>query len=144
VTKNLEQLGFLVAEETEHCERHLGLMRRQQEFLSQGDTSSIEANAREQETALRRSRHLERRRRRLVGTLARDGGLNFGTPDLGLIIATVFDDYDHRLSAVRATMKKSIERLNKTKEQDRMLIERSLNQINEFIIQKRRVICQPY
>lgn len=133
VTDTVEQLISVVAEEAEHCERLLGLMRRQQDCLVAGDTTGIEANVREQENALRRSRDLERRRQSLTAAIAQDGGFNGGMPDLPQIIAGVSEDYGRRLSELRSSMKKSIERLNKTKEQNRMLIEQSLGNINEFI-----------
>ena len=51
----VEQLVAVVAEEAEHCDRMLTLLRRQQRFLIEGDTTGIEANAREQESAIRRA-----------------------------------------------------------------------------------------
>ncbi|MEW5875955.1 MAG: flagellar protein FlgN [Candidatus Zixiibacteriota bacterium] len=133
MTPTVEQLVAVVAEEAEHCERLLGLMKRQQEHLVSGDTGAIEINVREQEMALRRSHDLERRRQRLVDAIAQEQGMGGEKPDLARIIATVSNDYGRRLTELRTSMKKSIERLSKTKEQNRMLIEQSLGNINEFI-----------
>ena len=49
------------------------------------------------------------------------------------LIAAVSDDYGRRLAELRVSMAAAIERVNKTKEQNRMLIERSLSNINEVI-----------
>jgi len=128
-----EQLVAVVAEEAVHCERFLGLMRRQQELLIQGDTHRVEANIREQEAALRRSRYLECRRRQLVSAVVKDCTFNAGVSNLAQTIATVFNDYGSRLASLRASMQRSIERLHETKENNRTLIEQSLGNINEFI-----------
>jgi hypothetical protein len=130
----MEQLVTTVAEEAEHSERLLALLRGQQESLIKGDTRSIEANVREQKTALQLSRTLGHRRQQLVDTISNNGNGrgNGGKPNLAQFIVTVFNDYGHRLSQLRTSMKTSIERLSRTKEQNRMLIERSLSSIDEF------------
>jgi len=128
-----DQLVSVIAEEAEHCERFLGLLRRQQELLIQGDTHRVEANVREQESALRRSRYLECRRRQLVSAVVKDCTLNAGAPYLAETIATVFNDYGSRLASLRASMQRSLARLHETKENNRTLIEQSLGNINEFI-----------
>jgi flagellar biosynthesis/type III secretory pathway chaperone len=130
----MEQLVSTVAEEAEHFERLLALLRCQQESLIKDDIRRIETTVLEQKKALRRSQSLERRRLQLVDTISRsgNGGGNGGTPDVAEIIATVSTDYGRRLSQLHNSMKKSIERLRKTKEQNRMLIQQSLGNIEEF------------
>ena len=128
-----EQLVSVVAEEAEHCERLLGLMRHQQALLIQGNTRKIESNVRDLEAAVRRSRYLDCRRRQLATAFAKNSTLNVGAPNLAQIIATVSDDYGSRLASLRTSMQMSIERLQDTKERNRALIEKSLSLINEFI-----------
>ncbi|GAB4317049.1 MAG: hypothetical protein Kow0074_05400 [Candidatus Zixiibacteriota bacterium] len=129
----VEQLISVVAEEAEHCERILVLLRQQQDSLVRGDIDSLQNNLREQENSLRRSRELERRRRSLVQQVAEAVDLQEESPSLRALIATLSDDYGRRLSELRISMAAAIERVNKTKEQNRMLIERSLSNINEII-----------
>jgi flagellar biosynthesis/type III secretory pathway chaperone len=130
----MEQLVSTVAEEAEHFERLLALLRCQQESLIKDDIRRIESTVLEQKHALRRSQVLERRRQKLVNTITENGhgrGPN-GRPDIVQIVATVSADYGNRLSQIHTSMKKSIERLKETKEQNRMLIQRSLGNIEEF------------
>lgn len=132
-TETVKQLVAVVADEAEQCERLLGLMRHQQAFMISGDTSGIEANARELETALHRLSDFQRQRQQLIAILAKGAGFDGGKPDFARIIDTVSIDYGRRLSELHTSIKKTIERLCETKEQNRMLIERSLGNINEFI-----------
>jgi flagellar biosynthesis/type III secretory pathway chaperone len=129
----VEQLISVVAMEAEHCERLLTLLRQQQRHLIEGKTEALQANVREQEAAIRRSRDLESRRQSLVKTIAQRQNLDNDLPNLSALIATLSDDYGRRLSALRTSMAQSIERLSKTKEQNKMLIERSLTNINEIM-----------
>jgi flagellar biosynthesis/type III secretory pathway chaperone len=129
----VEQLISVVAMEAEHCERLLTLLRQQQRHLIEGETDALQANVREQEAAMRRSRDLENRRQALVATIAERQSLDSDTPNLSALIATLSDDYGRRLAALRTSMAQSIERLTKTKEQNKMLIEQSLTNINEIM-----------
>lgn len=129
----IEQLISVVAEEAEHCERILVLLRQQQDCLVRGDIENLQNNLRDQENSLRRSRELERRRRSLAQQVAEAADLQEQSPSLKTLIATLSDDYGRRLSELRISMAAAIERVNKTKEQNRMLIERSLTNINEII-----------
>lgn len=129
----IEQLISVVAEEAEHCERILVLLRQQQDCLVRGDIEKLQANLREQEESLKRSRELEQRRRGLVQQVAEATDIDDQSPSLRTLIATLSDDYGRRLAELRVSMASAIERVNKTKEQNRMLIERSLSNINEII-----------
>lgn len=133
VNHTIEQLIAVVAEEAEHCERILILLRRQQDYLVRGDIEGLQKNLREQEDALRRSRELERRRVQLSQDVADDTAMADASPNLTTLIATLSNDYGQRLAELRVSMAQAIERVNKTKEQNRMLIERSLSNINEII-----------
>jgi len=133
VNDTIEQLIAVVAEEAEHCERILILLRRQQDHLVRGDIEGLQKNLREQEDALRRSRELERRRTQLSQDVADDTAMAEQSPNLSSLIATLSNDYGQRLAELRVSMAQAIERVNKTKEQNRMLIERSLTNINEII-----------
>ena len=55
------------------------------------------------------------------------------TPNIRGLIENLSDEYGRRLSGLRVSMARSIERVNKTKDQNRMLIEQSLGNINEII-----------
>lgn len=133
VTETVEQLVFVVANEAEQCERLLRLMSCQKKFLLLGDTRSIETNALELGTALYRSSDLQCQRQQLVDTIAKHDGSNGGMPEFAQIIASVSIDYGRRLSELHASIKKTTERLCKTKEENRTLIERSLGNISEVI-----------
>lgn len=126
-----EQLVAVVAQEAEHCERLLSLLRRQQRHLVEGNTIKLPANVREQECAMRHSRQLEKQRQEILERLAQlpaDGGRK---PDLSRLIATLSDDYGRRLEQLRDTLAAAIQQVSKTKEQNTMLIERSLFNIGE-------------
>jgi flagellar biosynthesis/type III secretory pathway chaperone len=134
LTSIMEQLISTVAEEAEHFERLLALLRRQQESLIRDDIRRIEATTLEQKNALRRSRVLERRRQKLVSAITENGHGrgSAGRTNIVHIVASVSADYGNRLSQIHTSMKKSIERLRETKEQNRMLIQQSLGNIEEF------------
>jgi flagellar biosynthesis/type III secretory pathway chaperone len=126
-----EQLVRVVAEEAEHCERLLSLLRHQQRHLVEGNTSELEGNVLEQELASRRSRELERRRLGLLDRMSEMPACGGERPDITRLIAALSDDYGRRLSELRHTMKQSLEQLKKTKDQNQRLIERSLSNIGE-------------
>jgi len=123
----------VVAEEAEHCERVLSLLRQQQRCLIESDTEGLKANVLEQEKAIRRSRELERRRQTLVAGIAEGPVFDGETPNIAGLIANLSDEYGRRLASLRVSMARAIERVNKTKDQNRMLIEQSLGNINEII-----------
>jgi hypothetical protein len=129
----VEQLISVVAEEAEHCERVLTLLRQQQRCLIESDTEELKANVLEQEKAIRRSRELERRRQALVTQIAQDPPFEGETPNIAGLIANLSDEYGRRLAGLRISMVRAIEHVNKTKDQNRMLIEQSLGNINEII-----------
>jgi alanyl-tRNA synthetase len=129
----IEQLISVVAEEAEHCERILMQLRQQQDCLVHGDVERLQDNLREQEHSLRRSRELENRRRTLAQQVAQSADIHGQDSSMSSLIAAVSDDYGRRLAELRVSMAAAIERVNKTKEQNRMLIERSLSNINEVI-----------
>jgi len=133
LNESVEQLIAVVAEEAEHCERVLTLLRQQQRCLIESDTENLKANVLEQEKAIRRSRELERRRQTLVASLAQQTPSDCETPNLASLIANLSDEYGRRLAGLRVSMASAIERVNKTKDQNRMLIEQSLNNIGEII-----------
>ena len=133
VNEFVEQLISVVAEEAEHCERVLTLLRQQQRCLIESDTEALQANVLEQEKAIRRSRELEDRRQGLVATIAQQQPLEGETPNIAGLIANLSDEYGRRLEGLRISMARAIERVSKTKDQNRMLIERSLGNINEII-----------
>jgi len=133
VTETVEQLISVVADEAEQCERLIRLMSCQQEFLILGGTRSIEANVRELRTALCRSCDLQCQRQQLVDTIAKGARFTGGKRELAQIVGTVSIDYGRCLSELHASIKKTIRRLCKTKEQNRIFIERSLGNISEFI-----------
>ncbi len=129
----VEQLVSVVADEAEHCERLLMLLRHQQRHLIEGNTEELQGNVREQEDAVRFSRELEQRRQSLLSRLAESDLFGGEKPNLARLIATVSDDYARQLNQLRTSMSRSIQNVIKTKEQNRMLIERSLSNIDETI-----------
>jgi len=129
----IEQLVSVVAEEAEHCERILTLLRHQQRHLVEGNVEELRANVLEQENAMRRSRELEQRRQTLLDNLAQTPAFDGERPGLARLITTLSDDYGRRLETLRTSMTHSIQQVIKTKEQNQMLIERSLFNINETI-----------
>lgn len=129
----IEQLVSVVAEEAEHCERILTLLRHQQRHLIEGNVEELQASVLEQENAMRRSRELEQRRQFLLDHLAHTPAFDGERPDLARLITALSDDYARRLEALRTSMSRSIQHVIKTREQNRMLIERSLFNINETI-----------
>jgi len=133
VKELLEQLVSAVAEEAEHCERILILLRNQQRHLVEGNIADLQANVLEQERAMRRSRELERRRQTLLDELSQTADFDGQRPGLVRLITTLSDDYARRLETLRTSMTRSIQQVITTKEQNRMLIERSLFNINETI-----------
>jgi flagellar biosynthesis/type III secretory pathway chaperone len=133
VNEIVDQLIAVVAEEAEHCERTLTLLRQQQRRLIEGDTEGIENNVREQETAIRRSRELERRRLTLLERLAATEDFGGEAPDMERLITTLSDDYGRRLTQLRESLLEAIQRIAKVKQQNAMLIERSLSNIGETV-----------
>ena len=133
MNESVEQLIAVVAEEAEHCERVLTLLRQQQRCLIESNTEGLKANVLEQEKAIRRSRELERRRQSLVAAIAQNPVFDGQAPNLAGLIANLSDEYGRRLGDLRVSMARAIERVNKTKDQNRMLIEQSLGNINEII-----------
>lgn len=133
MNESVEQLIAVVAEEAEHCERVLSLLRQQQRCLIESDTDGLKANVLEQEKAIRRSRELERRRQGLVAEIAHRPEFDGDTPNIARLIENLSDEYGRRLAGLRISMARAIERVNKTKDQNRMLIEQSLGNINEII-----------
>ena len=129
----VEKLVTVVAEEAEHCERLLTLLRQQQEYLVESNTTGLESNVREQENAIRRSRDLERRRTDLVENIAQGLVLNDEEPTLSRLIGLLSSDYGRRLGSLRDSMGRSIELVSKTKDQNRMLIEQSMYNIDEVM-----------
>lgn len=129
----VDQLIAVVAEEAEHCERTLNLLRQQQRRLIEGDTQHIENNVRQQETAIRRSRELEKRRLALLERLAATREFGGETPDMERLITTLSDDYGRRLTQLRESLADAIRRIAKVKQQNTMLIERSLSNIGETV-----------
>ena len=133
VKELIEQLVSVVAEEAEHCERILALLRTQQRHLIEGNLEELQTNVSEQESAVRRSRELEQRRQTLLGNLAQTPAFDGERPGLARLITALSDDYGRRLESLRTSMTHSIQQVVKTKEQNRMLIERSLFNISETI-----------
>lgn len=129
----IEQLVSVVAQEAEHCERILALLRNQQRHLIEGNVDELRTSVAEQEKAMRRSRELEQRRQSLLDDLSHTPQFDGERPGLARLITTLSDDYARRLESLRTSMTHSIQQVIKTKEQNRMLIERSLYNINETI-----------
>lgn len=129
----IEQLVSVVAQEAEHCERILALLGNQQRHLIEGNVEELRASVTEQEKAMRRSRELELRRMTLLDDLSRTPQFDGERPGLARLITALSDDYARRLESLRTSMTRSIQQVVKTKEQNRMLIERSLYNINETI-----------
>ena len=127
----VEQLVSVVAEEAEHCDRMLTLLRHQQQFLIKGDTTGIESNAREQERAIRQAGEMEKRRRSLLDRLAEAPEFHGEAPDMERLITTLSDDYGRRLRQLRESLSQAMDRVRKVKEQNTLLIERSLFSISE-------------
>lgn len=127
----VEQLVSVVAEEAEHCDRMLTLLRCQQRFLIEGDTAGIESNAREQESAIRRVGEMEKRRRTLLDRLADAPEFHGEAPDMERLITTLSDDYGRRLRKLRESLAQAMDRVTKVKEQNTLLIERSLSSISD-------------
>lgn len=129
----IEQLVTVVAEEAEHCERVLTLLRHQQRHLVEGNIPELQASVLEQEKAMRRSRELEQRRQFLLDHLAQTPAFAGDRPNVTRLISTLSDDYARRLENLRTSMTRSIQQVNKTKGENQMLIERSLYNIHETI-----------
>lgn len=127
----VDQLVSVVAEEAEQCERLLTLLRQQQRHLVEGNIRELDVNVREQEVAIGHAHELGRRRQRLLEELARCPAFGSGRLDMSRLIATLADDYGRRLDTLRRSLKQSISQLVKTKEQNAMLITRSLSTIDE-------------
>ncbi|MEW5701244.1 MAG: flagellar protein FlgN [Candidatus Zixiibacteriota bacterium] len=127
----IDQLISVVAEEAEQCERLLTLLRQQQRYLVEGNVAGLDANVRDQEEAITRSRALGMERGRLLETLGQDPNLRGQRLDISRLIASLSNDYGRRLETLRGSMKRSIELMTKTREQNAMLIQRSLSTIGE-------------
>lgn len=126
-----DKLIAVVAEEAEHCERMLVLLRHQQRRLVEGDAKGIVANAREQERAIRRGRELERLRLGLLDQLSQYEEFNGQRPDIDHLICVLSGDYGRKLVQLRQSLSGAMERMLKVKEQNTMLIERSMFNIGE-------------
>lgn len=127
----VEQLLVVVAEEAEHCERTLTLLRKQQREFVRGDIDAISDSVAEQEQTIRQARVLERRRLELLERLANSPAFNGARPDLQKLMSVLSDDYGRRFERLRRSLSESIARLTRVKKQNSMLIERSLSNIAE-------------
>lgn len=131
VNEIIDQLVAVVAQEAEHCERILTLLRQQQRHLVESDTAGIDANIQAQEEAIRRSRDLERRRLSLLDRLAEHPQFGGERPDMERLIQSLSDSYGRRLTRLRDALADAIDRIRRTKEQNAVLIDRSLHNIGE-------------
>jgi hypothetical protein len=131
VNEFADQLIAVVAEEAEQCERMLTLLRQQQRRLIECDTAGIESNVRDQEAAIRRSHELEKRRLGLVQQLEQAAGVNGESSNIERLVAVLSDDYGRRLRQLRESLGAAIGRIEKVRQQNTVLIERSLSNIGE-------------
>jgi hypothetical protein len=127
-----KQLVSVIAEEAEHCERLLWLVRQQQSYMAGKNIGRLEANGREQERTVRRLRKLERRRLALIRLLAQMPSYNNNTrPDLTRLMAVLSDDYGRRFDQLCRVIGASLSQLVGIRERTAVLVERSRFHIGE-------------
>ncbi len=126
------QLVSVIAEEAERCERLLWLVRQQQRYMADKNIGQLKDNRREQKSAVRRLRELERRRLTLIHVLAQVPPDNSGTrPDLSRLIVILSDDDGRRFNQLCRVISSSVTQLRGIKERTAELIERSRFHIGE-------------
>jgi|GEM_PF-3959144 len=128
ITQNLIRV---VAREAEHLDSLLQLLTHQQRFLVEGNVAAVEDNTQQQERSIGISRELEAERRRLLDELAEhvDGSAQALT--LSRLTDVLSGTYAARLKELRRTLLSITKNIQRTRQKNEMLINRSLFHIGE-------------
>ena len=128
-----EELMAVVAREAEQLDQLWQLLSRQQRFLVEGDVAGVTANVQEQAQALRIAHELETERLRLLDEAAvcLEGDPRALT--LSRLAGLLSGSYAERLNELRATLVAITKNIERTRQQNEMLINRSLYHIGETV-----------
>lgn len=125
------QLSQVVAREVEHLDSLLQLLTEQQRFLVENNVAAVEQNVQEQERAIHRSRELETQRQHLLGRLAQSIDGDPRELTLSRLTGVLSGTYASRLKSLQQTMLSITGNIQQVRQQNEMLINRSLKHIGE-------------
>jgi hypothetical protein len=125
------KLSKVVAREVEHLDSLLQLLTDQQRFLVEKNVAAVEENVQRQEQAISYSRELEAERQRLLGRLAERVDGNPRELTLSKLTDVLSGTYATRLKKMQQTMLSITGNIQHVRQQNEMLINRSLMHIRE-------------
>lgn len=126
-----ERLVRIVAREAEHLDTLLQLLTAQQRFLVEGDLAEVEQNVQKQEEAIHLAGELEGERARLLKALAPQLDEQPQALSLARLSELLSGTYAQRIKQLRETLLSITGNIQRTRQQNEMLIGRSLYHVDE-------------
>lgn len=123
----------LMEEEVRTFRNLLEALCEQRNALVQGDEGRFVRSVRRKAEILERTRRLEDEREEVVRNLAERLDLKSDRPTLSQIISAVEEEYGRRLSELRETLLELLDRVHRTNETNKFLIEHALSFVESNI-----------